>query len=95
MKNVAIVDPAKGFSVICFERSRDKTLFVRFQADFAEFGGGVWFPRRGVIEGLLPDGKPDMTSRAAVTQIDINNPHFSDHLFRLELPQGTQAVGDR
>lgn len=92
VKNVGIIDPTKGFSVVKSEQYRDEAIIVQFTADFVDFNDGVWFPKEGKIESYFADGQRDRMSTVRVTRIRINDPAFNKNLFHLDFPKGTTVA---
>jgi len=92
VKNVGIIDPAKGFSVVKSEQYRGDSLIVRFTGEFVEFNDGAWYPTKGKIESYFPDGQQNTISTVRVTRIKINDPAFNKSLFHLDFPEGTMVM---
>ncbi|HUT31657.1 MAG TPA: hypothetical protein VMX13_17845 [Sedimentisphaerales bacterium] len=93
LKDVGIVDPGKGFSVVSTERYSDGILRGRFVGVFNEISG-VWFPCEGNYETFFDDGEREKVCAVNASNISINDPNFRKNLFRMDFKDGT-LVHDR
>ncbi|HUT30173.1 MAG TPA: hypothetical protein VMX13_10310 [Sedimentisphaerales bacterium] len=88
VKDVSIVDPAKGFSVVSTERYLDGILRGRFVGVFNNIRR-VWFPCEGNYETFFDDGQPEKMCAVNASNISINDPNFSKDLFHIDFKDGT------
>ena len=89
---VSIIDPEKGFTCTKLTSSHDGVVTGYYTAEYKELADGVWFPVMGEDIYVTSDGVVTRKSSFRMSNIKVNDPNFSEDLFHIDLPKGTQVT---
>lgn len=91
-ETIAIIDPEKGFSCTKQTWSRNSINNGYQAAEYEDLVDGVWLPVTAEIVSKSREGAVIRKTIVKMKKIKVNDPHFHEGLFHVDLPKGTQVT---